>query len=222
MIKLVAFDWNGTIFADTFAIVDGVNAVFKFLHLRRISLKTFQKYFDVPVKQAYIAMGASSKDLEKYAKEVARVFHESYEQRASKVRTRAFAKQLLNWLSVNNIEPIIFSNHIDEPIKKQLRRLKIEKYFGVVLANSHLEIAFRGRVKLNKLKKYIKSRNLQAKEVLVVGDTIEEVEIGQNLGCVTVAITAGNCSTARLKAAKPDFLIGTLKEVVSIVRNLAG
>ena len=129
MIKLVAFDWNGTIFADTFAILEGVNEVFKFLRLQSISLKTFQKHFDVPVRKAYIAMGASSEEIDKKAKEVASVFHASYEQRALHVRTRAYARKLLNWLLRNHIESIIFSNHINEPIKKQLKRLKIAKYF---------------------------------------------------------------------------------------------
>lgn len=32
MIKLVAFDWNGTLFADTDAIVESVNKVLKLLN----------------------------------------------------------------------------------------------------------------------------------------------------------------------------------------------
>ena len=220
MIKLVAFDWNGTIFADTYAILEGVNEVFKFLKLPPIGLKKFQEHFDVPVRKGYIGMGIPAGLLDRKAKDVARVFHTAYEQRATKVRTRAFAKQLLSWLSENHIESIIFSNHIDEPIKKQLRRLKIEKYFSAVLANSHPETAFRERAKQEKLRNFIKSNSLSTREVLVVGDTVEEVEIGKKLGCLTVAITHGNCSTARLKAAKPDFLIGNLKEVIRIIKNI--
>ncbi|MDO8577221.1 MAG: HAD hydrolase-like protein [Candidatus Daviesbacteria bacterium] len=220
MIKLVAFDWNGTIFSDTSVTLEGVNEVFKFLKLSPISLKTFQKHFDVPVINSYMAMGISAQDLNKKSKEIAGVFHASYEQRSMKVRTRAYARGLLSRLLKNHINSIIFSNHIDEPIKKQLKRLKIERYFSAVLANSHLETAFNGRAKQEKLKNYLESQSLSAKEILIVGDTIEETEIGKELGCYTVAITHGFCSTTRLKAAKPDFLISNLKEVIKIVKSL--
>ncbi|MCL5784665.1 MAG: HAD family hydrolase [Patescibacteria group bacterium] len=220
MIKLVAFDWNGTIFADSLAAVDAVNEVFKFLGVKAINLKKFQACFDIPARNAYIAMGASAEVLDRKKVEVAHVFHTNYEQRAGKVRSRAFAKELLIWLSKNQIEALIFSNHLHEPIKIQLKRLKIGKYFNRVLANTHPESAFRGRAKAEKLKDYIISKKLSAKEVLVIGDSIEEIEIGKELGFYTAAITHGYCSTLRLKKAKPDFLISNLKEVIKIIGNL--
>jgi len=56
-------------------------------------------------------------------------------------------------------------------------------------------------------------------DIIIVGDSLEEIEIGKNLGIKTVAITNGYVSTARLKAAKPDFLINTLTELIDIVEN---
>lgn len=220
MIKLVAFDWNGTIFADTNAILHGANEVLKLLGLKPVSLKNFQKHFDVPVTKTYLALGISEKMLKSRTSEITQTFHSSYELRAAKVRTRAFAKQLLGWLSDNHINSIIFSNHIDEPIKKQLKRLKIEKYFSRVLANSHFESALQGRNKQGKLKNYLDDHNLLTSEVLIIGDSIEEVEIGQKLSITTVAVTQGNCSIARLKALKPDYLTHSLKEVTNIIKKI--
>lgn len=219
MIKLVVFDWNGTIFADTKAILDSVNEVLKTLKLKPTSLKNFQKHFDVPVSKAYLGLGMSEKMLKNNSSEISSAFHSSYELRAAKVRTRAFAKKLLMWLSKNNIASIIFSNHINEPIKKQLKRLKVEKYFLAVLANSALDSSLKGRNKQGKLRDYIKNNNFLTSEVLLIGDTIEEIEIGKELGVITIAITGGNCSIIRLKAAKPDYLIGSLREVIGIIRE---
>lgn len=220
MIKLVAFDWNGTIFADTYAILDSVNEVLKFLQLKPVSLKTFQQHFDVPVTKTYLDLGIPEEASKSKALEIAKVFHSNYEIRAATVRTRAFVRQLLRWLSENKISAIIFSNHINEPIKKQLKRLKIEKYFSAVLANDALDAALKERSKQEKLRNYLKENNFSVSEVLVIGDTIEEIEIGKELGLWTVAITHGNCSTLRLKAAKPNFLINNLKEIVDIIKKL--
>lgn len=220
MIKLVAFDWNGTIFADTKAILEGVNRVLELFNIKPTSLINFQRHFDVPVRNTYIALGIPIEKVDKRKSEIAKVFHSSYEPRVAKVRTRAWVRELLAWLSSRNIRSVIFSNHIDEPIRKQLRRLNLEHYFSTVLANSHLETAFKERAKQNRLENFLKSHNLAAEEILIVGDTIEEIEIGKKLGVLTAAITHGNCSIIRLKKAKPDFLIGSLKEVISIIKKI--
>ncbi len=220
MIKLVAFDWNGTIFADTLAIFESNNESFKLLNIKPVSFQTFQKYYDVPIKKFFLSLGANEQDLDSKASQVAKAFHSQYETRVAKVRSRAYAKNLLDYLCKSNITCVIFSNHIVESIRKQLKRLKLDGYFTEVIANSHLDSALKGRNKKDKLKDYMDINNLSAKEVLIVGDTVEEVEIGKELRVKTIAITHGNCSTARLKAAKSDYLINSLKEVKNIIHSL--
>lgn len=165
-------------------------------------------------------MGASEKDIDRKTLQIAKAFHFQYEIRVAKVRSRAYAKDLLDYLSKRNINCVIFSNHIVESIRKQLKRLKLDSYFSKVIANSHLDSALKGRNKKDKLKDYINKNNLLPQEALIIGDTVEEVEIGRELGIKTVAITHGNCSTVRLKAANPDYLINSLKRVKSIIHSL--
>jgi len=43
MIKLVSFDWNGTILADTYAVLESDNEVLKALGKKPITLKKLQK-----------------------------------------------------------------------------------------------------------------------------------------------------------------------------------
>lgn len=222
MIKLVAFDWNGTIFADTYAIFESNNAVFKALNVKPVSFSAFQRHYDVPIKKFYLVVGAKEKDIDNKAKQIIQTFLENYEKRAFQVRSRAYAKELLNYLIKENINSVIFSNHIVESIIGHLQRLKIQKYFSEILGNSIENLPLKGRNKSEKLGDYIDSKKLKSKDVLIIGDTIEEIEIGKELGCFTVAITHGNCSTARLKTAKPDFLISSLKEAIDIIKQING
>lgn len=219
MIKLVAFDWNGTLFADTYTGYISTKEVFKILNLEFISYKTFVQHFEIPVKNFYMALGASEEELIAKTSIIQSTFHPNYEQKAAKVRTRAHAKKLLQWLKREQINSIIFSNHPEDPLKKQLKRLKIESYFDAVIANSHIDNAFKGRNKKEKLKEYLKDKGYLAKEILIVGDTTEEIEIGKQLNVTAVAITHGNCSILRLKRAKPDFLISNLKEIIDIIKS---
>lgn len=220
MIKLVAFDWNGTLFSDTSAILEGVNEILRLFKLKPASLGDFQKHFDVPINKTYLGLGISGEEFNKKSSFIAETYHTFYEKRVSKTRTREGTKDLLNWISKNNIASIIFSNHIGEPIKKQLKRLKIEKYFIEIIANTHIEVSLSGRSKKDKLKSFIEDKKFLPTETLIIGDTIEEIEIGKELGTVTVAITNGNCSITRLKAKNPDYLINNLNETVNIIKKL--
>lgn len=220
MIKLVAFDWNGTILADTYAVFAADNEIIKYLGLPPNTFYNFQKYFDVPVIKYFEALGADKKQLHAESEKIAKIFHDFYEPRAKHVRTRAHARTVLNWLQKQKISAAIFSNHVIESINEQLKRLKIQSYFQGVLANSINHSAYTERTKKTKLENYINRHKLSPQEVLIVGDTIEEIEIAKELGTMCVAITQGNCATDRLKKAKPDYLIGDLGNLINILEKV--
>ncbi len=219
MIKLVAFDWNGTIFADTNAVFECNNDNFEFLKVNPPSLKDFRKYYDVPLKNLYLAFGAKEEEFDKSTKKIAETFHDCYEKRVSRTRTRAYANDLLKWLMKNNIKSAIFSNHTIYSIKKHAKRLKIEIFFSDIIANADMESPLKGINKKENLKNYLEKHKILPSETMIIGDTVEEIEIGKELGVGSIAITHGFISTSRLRKAKPDYLISSLKEVIGIITN---
>ncbi len=216
MIKLVAFDWNGTILSDAVACLAGDDAALMSLGYKPIGLKKFRETFEIPLTTFYAKVGVKNMSPEKFEEGEA-MFHKIYEARAAKCRTRAGARDSLKWLKKNNIPAIIFSNHIAERIKDHLKRLKIEDYFDTVIGNTYTHELILKRSKGDKLKDYLASKKIDPKEVLIVGDTTEEIEIAHELGGISVALTHGYNSTARLKAAKPDYLLGDLRQIESII-----
>ncbi|OGD86853.1 hypothetical protein A2870_01600 [Candidatus Curtissbacteria bacterium RIFCSPHIGHO2_01_FULL_41_11] len=219
MIKLVAFDWNGTLFADTKAVLESVNEVQKAFSLEVLTLKRFRDTTQVPISEFYSANGM---DFETLANphQISSIFHPTYEKKAVKIRTRQNTKLVLAWLEENKIERVIISNHVDEMIDLQLNRLKIKKYFSTLLANPKRDFAIRKRTKRKRLERYAKEKGISFAEILVVGDALEEIEIAKEIGTLSVAITDGHCSTKRLKAAKPDYLISDLGNLINIIRDI--
>lgn len=60
-----------------------------------------------------------------------------------------------------------------------------------------------------------------AMEVAKIGDSIIDIEEGQNAGCgLSIGITTGAHTAAQLKTANPDYIIGSLQELPAIL-NLA-
>lgn len=217
MIKLVVFDWNGTLLADTAIIYECVNDICKLLNITPIGLTTYRKFFDVPINNFYKAIGFTEAVLNDKNEHFIHTFHQKYELKVAKARSRANARYLLEYLSKRNIPTVIFSNHIKIEVEKQLKRLKLNKYIPEVLANTTKESALNGRNKKEKLRIYLEKNNFLPYEVLIIGDTIEEIEIAHDLKTKVAAITDGHCAISRLRKAKPDFLVSNLKEITYII-----
>ncbi len=220
MIKLVAFDWNGTLLADTNQTWVSNNFAFAAMGLKPISLRKFKETFDVPIVNLYVNNGFNKLKFLKNQKEQAKLFHTFYESRATKIRSRAGSREILRWLKKNKIEAIIYSNHTVHGINLQLKRLKLKNLFTRVVANIEMHGASEIRSKESKLCEYTKLKGYKPFEVVSIGDTSEEVDIGQAQKFHTVAITGGFHTTARLKQCHPDFLIHNMGDLVGIIKKL--
>lgn len=219
MIRSVTFDWNGTLFADTRACMDADNHVLKTFGGNPVDLKTFRNTIIIPANEFYSQHGCDRAELEASYERVGKTFHGFYEPRAAKCRTRRGTRQVLNWLEQNSIGALILSNHTLEGIGIQLERLNMTDYFSDVLANSEKESSLKERNKQGKLHRYLQENNYEPKDMMIIGDSPEEVEIGKALNLKTVAITDGYYSTPRLRESNPDYLITNLNELIGIVEK---
>jgi len=222
MIKLVAFDWNGTLLSDTNAALIAENMVMKSSGTKPITLLKFQQSFDIPIIKFWLAVGLTEKELKKNIVSIEDTFHNNYEKLVNSARTRSGTKEVLEWLHQKHILRIIYSNHNLPNIHRQLTRLKINHFIDTVLArkNQSDQSHVFGRTKEQKLFGFVKQNKLKPREVVSVGDTEEEIQIGKQYGYHTVAITGGYNTTARLKKQKPDFLIHNMLELKKIVKQL--
>ncbi len=221
MIKLVAFDWNGTLLADSKLAAEGDSHTFQIFSNKPVTILQMRKHFAIPIIKYWVALGFDEKAFMKNYELINQTFHEYYEARVNRCRTRAGVKQALGWLKKNSIASIIYSNHTVNDIIRQLDRLQIHKYLKTVLARNNEDRShMHSRGKEQKLLSYVKSLKLQPHEVISVGDTEEEIEIGKKYGYYTVGITGGYSTTARLKKHRPDFLIHNMLELKKIVQRL--
>lgn len=218
MIKLVAFDWNGTLYNDSKFQFQGFNAALKYFRRKPISFGKFRETYDVPFSKMWAANGGHISEMLLQNK----AYSEWYDKNARKIPLKQNARKLLKYLNTKNIPTIIFSNHPSKRIETDLKILKINSLITKALgrpSNDPHSHTFK-RSKHERLHKYLKAKKVKPKEVLCVGDTTEEIELSKTLGLVSVALTTGNCSTKRLKALKPNFLINDLQKITHIIQKL--
>lgn len=221
MIKLVVFDWNGTLFADTRIVLRAGNTTeLNLFGLEPITLKKYRETYEIPLYRFYEKLGVSRKEFEAKAPEMARLFHPIYEPLAARARTRAGARQTLQHLKKQSISMVILSNHTMEGIHLHLARLKLAHFFDAVLANDTFGTMYHTS-KQHRIEHYLAEHRIEPSETLIVGDTTEEVHIGKNLGLRTVSITGGNNSKRRLIAAQPDTIINKISDLIEVTEAIA-
>jgi phosphoglycolate phosphatase len=89
-----------------------------------------------------------------------------------------------------------------------------------VLANTDYGAAAKKRGKQEKLAVFLRRASYRRQDVVIVGDSPEEVEIGRALGIWTVAVTGGYYSAARLSECAPDALVGRLGQIKVVLQHL--
>ena len=63
----------------------------------------------------------------------------------------------------------------------------------------------------------LRRMRLDAEDVLVVGDTTFDIEMGNAAGCDTCAVTYGNHTPDQLRDAKPTYITGNFRDLLTLV-----
>ncbi len=216
-IKLVTWDWNGTVLADTKALIDAANHIIKRCRGSHVSRTQYIRNFHFPTIEFYATLGCDRQMLSD--PKTTELFHEFYERKAVYCRTRRGAREVLAWLKRNSIDSIILSNHMKEAIEDQIKRLKLECCFKEILANTDYSATQSGNNKIRRLEDYFKAYNINPSSSLIVGDSPEDINIGKKLGMITVAIEDGYFHTPRLREAQPVHIIKNLSRLIQIIKG---
>jgi phosphoglycolate phosphatase len=217
MIKLIAFDWNGTLIADTKAVFKSANIALEHFGYSKISIKRYRETYIIPIKDFWLANGGKLEDMS----EQHRIFSLYYEKLLKFASLRPNAKKILSSLQSQGIRSLIYSNHTFKDIHRQLELFRLSPYIEVVLArpDKNDQTHLHRRQKEEKLADFIKRQKLNPQEVVSVGDTCEEIEIGHSLGLHTISISGGENSSEKLRRTKPDFLIRNLNQLPLIIKK---
>lgn len=185
-----------------------------------ITLEQYRETFTFPILHFYKKNGLSVDQVLAKKDEANVIFQAAYERLAARARTRKGARDLLQWIKDTGMSCIILSNYRTEKIKQHLKRLKIEHYFSHVSAFGCEGATIVETVnKKERLAEFMVKRGYKPQDVVIVGDSTEEPEIGRALGLKSIGITEGYITNARLRAAEPDYIVESLSEIQSLLQR---
>ena len=74
----------------------------------------------------------------------------------------------------------------------------------------------------NHIKSAISMMMSNPKEIIVVGDSVADMESGKYVGAITVGVTSGLGTPQQLAKVNVDYLIASIAELPCLLRYLCG
>jgi phosphonatase-like hydrolase len=222
MINLVVFDMAGT-------TVNEDNVVYKTLQ-QAINKKGYHFTLDQVLAEGagrekseaiksilYVFEGISDKDLvENIYEDFIALLAKAYED--IQVFPQPNAEQLFRLLRERNIRIVLNTGYDAETAESLITKLGWKKgiEFDSMISSSDVE---KNRPDPEMIDLAMDIYGIQdPKKVIKVGDSIIDIEEGQNAGCgLNIGITTGAHSYQQLRSANPDYIIHDLLELVPII-----
>lgn len=216
--KLIVYDWNGTLINDTWITAACFSRVTQQWGLPPLTEETFRQAYDVPWARMYKNLGVTEEQIAQLGGHpIGDCFLDDYESRIDKAQLHEGAADILQSLARQGTDQIILSNHIDNKIERQLHRLGIASFFSTILAYRTYTAEERKTTKLDKLRHYMESKKINPSDVVIVGDTPEEIHIAKALGLTSISFTFGYASQARLEKEGPHHLARSIKDFAKVL-----
>jgi phosphoglycolate phosphatase len=211
--RLIVYDLDGTLVDTAQDIAAATNHVLTMLTGHRLPDEEIKRFVGQGLHDL-IRRALDTTD-EALVERGTRLFGEHYGQHLlDHSRLYPFAKETLQYFH-DRIQAVI-TNKPDPFVRPLLRGLDVERYFAHVIAPGGGYPKKPDPTALNAL---IARTRLHAEEVLLVGDSLIDVDTGRNAKVLTVILTHGFQEPQALRAVAPDALVADLSEFLTLAKQ---
>ena len=198
--KSIIWDWNGTLLNDLDFCISTINILLKKRGLALINSETYKEVFSFPVKDYYRAIGFDfdREDFSIPAKE----FIDLYDSRVYRCSLHESATDILTFFQAKGIRQFVLSAMKQSMLEKTLEQKSILHFFeGVAGLNDHYAVS-----KIERGEQLISQFSIDKNSTWMIGDTIHDFEVAQELGLKCILIPDGHQSLNRLQQTEAKIV----------------
>ena len=189
----VIWDWNGTLVDDAWLCVEIVNELLARRGLAPTTPCKYSEVFGFPLRTYYQRVGF---DLEREDFAVmGDEFNILYSQRLRECQLREGARGVLSALDLNGIGQSLLSASNEVDLKEMVADYGLRYHFAAVAGVDN----GLGEGKIERGHRHFADLNCRGDEVLLVGDTLHDIEVATALGIHCVLLPSGHQSRQRLE-----------------------
>jgi len=194
MYKQIIWDWNGTLWNDTWLCAEINNHMLERRNLPAITIETYQDKLCFPVSDYYCQLGFDY-NTDPYNR-LAEEFIAEYEIRRFECALHEGARELIETLHAQKIPQAILSAYQQDALMQATDHFKLTRFFNDIIGLN--DIYASGKVENGK--QYMRKSGIHPNEILFIGDTLHDFEVAAAMGVSCALIAGGHNSRSRLKA----------------------
>lgn len=192
--KHIIWDWNGTLWDDTWLCVEINNHMLERRDLPLIDSATYMAKLCFPVTDYYCQLGFdyAADPYNKLAEE----FIAEYSERRFECGLQPGARELIAEFQSLEISQAVLSAYEQQALQEATDYFELTPYFNDIVGLN--DIYASGKVD-NGLK-YIAGLGMDKSDVLFIGDTVHDFEVAKAMGVSSALVANGHNARLRLEA----------------------
>lgn len=198
--KHIIWDWNGTILNDLEHTVATLNHTLKDQNIAALSLDDYKRQFGFPVKDFYDELGVDY--TQRSFSELCDDFVSFWMKGASSCKPFPFIFEQLKQNQSDQKTQSILSATDQENLDILIDQFELRHFFTNVYGIADKFAAS----KIDRGRELIAASGFSKEDSVLVGDTLHDLEVGEELGIDVVLVSHGHQCVTRLKAKHPHVL----------------
>ena len=204
--EYIIFDFNGTILDDVDLCINILNYMLEEHGYEKVTKERYLDIFTFPIIEYYKLAGF---DFNKHSfNDLSIEFINMYQQASLKCPIYDGVIDLLNKLTKLNKKIILLSASQIDNLLEQTNFFEITKYFNKILGLDNIH----AKSKVDIAKKYFIENNIDLSKAIMIGDTIHDMEVANELNIDSLLIANGHQSYDRLIRVT-NAVYRTIKEI---------
>jgi phosphoglycolate phosphatase len=204
--KAIIWDWNGTLLDDTEICINGINTLLADRNLPLLNTIRYREIFTFPVRDYYEKAGF---DFHQEPFDIpAMQFIDFYKDHIVDAMLFPEVLETLEYFKEKGFRQTVLSAMENDFLHQSIMDKGIYEYFELIAGiNDHFAHSktMQARMLINRLK-------VNPDQTTLIGDTIHDYEVAQEIGCKVLLIANGHQSAERLKKLDCQ-IINNLSEV---------
>jgi HAD superfamily hydrolase (TIGR01509 family) len=209
LLEGVLFDWDGTLIDSYHADTSAYLAMFKEMGISW-GLEELEKHYSPNWYQVYRA----AKLPRKLWHEADRAWRAHYAKHRPKLISGA--RRVLTQISRKHALGLVTSGDRDR-VLRQLREFGLTRLFSARVCSGD---TLRKKPHPEPLRLAMQQMELEPACCAYIGDAPQDVEMARRAGMLAIGVLGPFPTEKRLRAARPEFLIGSLEELPDVLRRL--
>ncbi len=203
----IVWDWNGTIINDVEVSLQAVNDILQKRNKPPITLEQYRSYIDVPITKFYDNIFDLKTEIS--FEVIQREFNDAYHRHLPERPLNDHIPQLMQKMHDCGVRQVIVSSSHQVIVEKNAERFGVKQYLDAVSGSDDHFVGSKVERAVAVIRKITTD---DFSKVVVIGDTLHDCELAEELGADCILISTGHQS-------KED-LLSTGKPVVDNGKEL--